>query len=127
VSVTAEFSGSLAVHVDGQLMPPPDTLPFPLTPTVSDFVAFDATHAALTCALPPSWTVQEPPVPLHAPPQPLNESPAVGVWKSVSVEPVSAVHEHAVAGVVPSVPQSTMLPGGAFSGAVTKPLPFVAS
>ena len=89
--VTAESRGSLAVHVEGQLMPPPETLPFPLTPTVSAWVAPAETQAAVTCELPWSWTVHDAPPPLQAPPQPLNASPGCGVWNRVSVEPVSTV------------------------------------
>lgn len=125
--VTAESRGSLAVQVEGQPMPPPETLPFPLTPTVSDFVALDETQAAVTWALPWRRTVQDAPPPLHAPPQPLNASPDPGVWNRVRVEPVSTVQLQAVAGVAPSVPQSSDVPGGACSGAVTKPTPFVES
>jgi hypothetical protein len=127
VSVTAELRGSLAEQVDGQLIPPPETEPFPATPTVSTFVELDETQAALIPLLADSPTVHDCAAPLHAPPQPLNESPPDGVSKTVSVEPVSAVQLHAVAGVVPSVPQSTTLPCGAFSGALTKPVPFDAS
>jgi len=121
------LSGSLAVHVLGQWMPPPLTVPLPVTLTESAFVVPAAIHAALTDLSLVMCTEHDCAVPLHAPPQPLNDAPAAGVWNSVSVDPVSTVHAQLVVGVVPSVPQSMMLPCGAFSGALTKPLPFVLS
>src|SRR5437773_729489 len=45
VRTTVEFFGSVAVHVAGQSMPPPWTLPFPKTSTVSRAVSVELAQA----------------------------------------------------------------------------------
>jgi len=78
-SLVDRLDGSVAEQVEGQLIPLPWTLPFPETLTVRSFVAEACDHAALTDWSPFICTVQEAPVPLHAPPQPVKTSPVWGV------------------------------------------------
>jgi hypothetical protein len=66
------------VHVGGQLIPPPVTVPLPETETVSRTPA-ELTHAALTERSPAMSTVQVTLVPLQAPPQPVKTLSASGV------------------------------------------------
>jgi hypothetical protein len=79
------------VHVEGQLMPEPVTVPFPETETVSS-TAVELTHDALTDRSPVISTVQVTLVPPQAPPQPVKTLLGAGVSCTVNVEPVSTVH-----------------------------------
>ena len=79
------------MHVDGQLIPEPVTVPLPDTETVRRTAA-ELTHDALTERSPVSSTVQVTLVPVHAPPQPVKTCPDAGVSCKVTVEPVSTVH-----------------------------------
>src|SRR5262245_43686751 len=109
------------MHLLGQLIPPPLTLPAPVMFTTSWAVSVLLAQAAPICLSPSMRTVQESPVPAQAPPQPVKTSPASGVWKTVSTEPVSTVQVQSVpAG---AEPQSITEPAACCSGPLTLPSP----
>src|SRR6478672_5503887 len=106
VSVTAEFVGRFALHPEAplpQLIPPPLTVPLPVTTTESstDVVPPPVVNDAVTDLAAVICTVQVGIVPLHAPPQPENVAPAAGVAVSVTVALTAGV----VLQVVEPLPQ----------------------
>ena len=96
VSVTAELDGSLAVQpappAEVQAIPPPVTVPSPVTETVSAKVVADGVNDAFTLLSASMDTVQLVAVPAQAPPQPVNAYPDSGVARTVTVEPVVGSH-----------------------------------
>jgi hypothetical protein len=96
VRTSDELCGSVAVQVGGQLMSGPPTVPLPEIVTVSCCVWDEAAQAALRRWSPAIVTVHETLVPEQAPLQPLKTCPPPGVSRTVNVEPVSTVDEHAL-------------------------------
>lgn len=92
VSVTSEFAGSFAVQLvppaDVQVIPPPATVPLPVTVTVSGKVVADGVNDAFTLWSELIETVQLLAKPEQAPPHPPNAKPESGISSSVTVEPV---------------------------------------
>ena len=86
------------MHVGGQLMSPPLTVPPPDTETVRRFVSIEVAQEAVMERSPSIETVHTTFVPAQAPPQPLKTPPESGVSSTVSVEPVSTVHVQSVPG-----------------------------
>jgi len=86
VRLTTVTGVKLAVQVEPQLMPVGvlNTLPLPLTLTLSGKTC--SVKLALTLVSAPSATMQVP-MPLHAPPQPLNTKPAAGAAVRVTEVP----------------------------------------
>jgi len=85
VSVTAVPCGKFAEHVPGQLMPAGLllTVPEPVTATVSCCNVADWVKLAVIVAAAVT-VITHAPVPLQAPPQPVNVKPAAGVSVSVT-------------------------------------------
>jgi hypothetical protein len=97
VNVTLAPSDWLAVHAVAplpQLIPPPVTVPGPLTETVSG--TFPLENVALTLFDAFIRTVQVVAVPPHAPLQPVKVAPVAGVAVSVTVLLSAKLAEHAV-------------------------------
>jgi hypothetical protein len=87
--VTAEFRASVTTHLDGQSIPPPETCPPPVIPTVRVVVLVEVPQTAFTVLSPLSSTVHDVPVPEQAPPQPVKMSLVEsGVSITVNVDPV---------------------------------------
>jgi hypothetical protein len=113
VSVTAEFTGSVALHPAAplpQLIPPPLTVPLPVTTTASSTDVVPppppVVNEAITDLAPVICTVQVGTAPLQEPPQPENVAPAAGVAVSVTVAFTAGV----VLQVVAPLPQLIPLP-----------------
>jgi hypothetical protein len=96
------------VHVGGQLMSPPLTVPPPDMETVRRFVSMELAHEAVMERSPSIATVHATFVPVQEPPQPLKMPPASGASSTVNVEPVSTVHVQSVPGG--AEPQSMLPP-----------------
>jgi hypothetical protein len=114
VSTTVEFGGTFAVQELPplpQAMPPPLTVPLPVTETESKNVGAAVENAALTVFALVIETVQVVAVPLQAPPQPLNVAPEAGVAVRVTFALSVWLAVHVVAPLPQLIPPPVTVPG----------------
>ena len=130
VSVTAEFVGRFALHAEAplpQLIPPPLTVPLPVTTTESSTDVAPAplpvVNDAVTDLAAAICTVQVGVAPLHAPPQPENVAPAAGVAVSVTVAFTDGVVLQVVAPLPQLIPVPVTVPDPKTETVSRKPAP----
>src|SRR5439155_16605873 len=113
VRTTFEFAVTSALQEVAplpHLIPPPATMPLPLTETVSVKVEVPPAKDALTFFAPVIETTQVVAVPLHAPPQPVKVAPAAGVAVNVIFALAGSSALHVVAPLPQLMPPPVTVP-----------------